>query len=103
MASSETRPEDFQAAADTLFSLTPQGSNRRLLPLAREGQALSIRDALLSPYETVSAKASLGRVCASPAVSCPPAIPIVVSGEIIGPEALELFQYYGVEQVNVVK
>ena len=31
------------------------------------------------------------------------AIPIVVSGEVIGPAALELFAAYGVETVSVVK
>ena len=46
---------------------------------------------------------ALGRVCAMPTVSCPPAIPIVVSGEVIGPAALELFAAYGVETVSVVK
>ena len=40
---------------------------------------------------------------ALPTVSCPPAIPIVVSGEVIGPAALELFAAYGVETVSVVK
>ena len=43
------------------------------------------------------------RVCALPTVSCPPAIPIVVSGEVIGPAVLELFTAYGVETVSVVK
>ena len=46
---------------------------------------------------------AVGRVCALPTVSCPPAIPIVVSGEVIGPAALELFAAYGVETVSVVK
>ena len=45
----------------------------------------------------------LGRVCGAPTVGCPPAIPIAVSGEQIGPEALELFRRYGVEQVEVLR
>ena len=44
---------------------------------------------------------ALGRVCALPTVACPPAIPIAVSGEAIGPAAVELFRLYGVEQVAV--
>lgn len=40
---------------------------------------------------------------APPTVGCPPAIPIAVSGEQIGPEALELFRRYGVEQVEVLR
>ena len=45
---------------------------------------------------------SLGRVCGLPTVGCPPAIPIAVSGERITPEALALFAYYGIEQVEVL-
>ena len=46
---------------------------------------------------------ALGRVCAMPTVSCPPAIPIVVSGETVPPEALPLFARYGIEKAAVVK
>jgi len=76
---------------------------RPALPLARGERAMSIRQAVFAPSETVPAAGSLGRVCASPTVSCPPAVPIAVSGEVIGRSALELFQYYGIERVEVVK
>ena len=46
---------------------------------------------------------ALGRVCAMPTVSCPPAIPIVVSGERVGPAAIELFTRYHVETVAVIR
>ena len=63
---------------------------------------LSVRQALFAPHETVPAEAALGRICGAPTVACPPAIPIAVSGERIGPEALALFRYYGVETVDVL-
>ena len=72
------------------------------LPLSRGEQVCSVREALFAPRETVPAAQSLGRVCGAPTVGCPPAIPIAVSGERIGPEALELFRRYGVEQVEVL-
>ena len=72
--------------------------------LARQAEPrLSVRQAVFAPQETIPAGSALGRVCALPTVSCPPAIPIVVSGEVIGPAALELFAAYGVETVSVVK
>lgn len=73
------------------------------LPVARGTRAMSVRQALFSPHETIPASRSLGRICAAPTVSCPPAIPIAVSGERIGPEALTLFAHYGVPMVDVVK
>ena len=54
-------------------------------------------------YTTVPAEESLGRVCGAPTVSCPPAVPVAVSGERIGAEALALFRYYGVKYVDVLK
>ena len=73
------------------------------LPLARGERVCSIREALFAPHETVPTGQALGRICGAPTVSCPPAIPIAVYGEIIGPEALALFRNYGVENVDVLK
>ena len=73
------------------------------LPLSRGERVCSVREALFAPRETIPAAQSLGRVCGAPTVGCPPAIPIAVSGERIGLEALELFRRYGVEQVEVLR
>lgn len=63
----------------------------------------SIRDAVFAQRETIPTESAEGRVSASPSVSCPPAIPIVVSGEIISKQAVQLFDYYGIETVEVIK
>ena len=57
---------------------------------------------MLAPRETVPAAEALGRVCGLPTVGCPPAIPIVVAGERITAQAMELFARYGVENVEVL-
>ena len=75
----------------------------KTLPQARGEQVVSIRQALFSPHELIPVEKALGRVCSAPTVSCPPAIPIAVSGERIGEEALELFGFYGVKHVDVLK
>ena len=63
---------------------------------------MSIREAIFSRSESVSVEAAEGRICGAPAVSCPPAIPIVVSGERISREAVELFCAYGIKTVRVL-
>ena len=78
-------------------------SQPKALPQARGKQMVSIRQALFAPHELIPTEDALGRVCGVPTVSCPPAIPIVVSGERIGKEALDLFCFYGVEYVDVLK
>lgn len=101
MATPENTPEELAQAAAALGQC-PGEANPPQLPLARGERACSIRQAAFSPRETVDAAHSLGRVCGLPTVGCPPAIPIAVSGERITPEALALFAYYGIEQVEVL-
>ena len=101
MATPENTPEELAQAAAALGQC-PGEANPPQLPLARGERACSIRQAAFAPRETVDAAHSLGRVCGLPTVGCPPAIPIAVSGERIIPEALALFAYYGIEQVEVL-
>ena len=65
--------------------------------------ACSIREAAFSPSETISVEDAVGRICAQSTVSCPPAVPIAVSGEIITKEDLTLFKKYGITEVEVIK
>jgi arginine/lysine/ornithine decarboxylase len=64
---------------------------------------MSIREACLSPWETVSVGDSVGRVLAGTDVACPPAVPIVVPGELIDNAAAERLKYYGAETCRVCK
>jgi arginine/lysine/ornithine decarboxylase len=63
---------------------------------------MSVRDAILSPSEAVSVEKSLGRVLSVCTVSCPPAVPILMSGEIIDENCINAFRYYGIRDVKVV-
>ena len=69
-------------------------------PAAR---ALSIREAALSPCETLPVERCLGRILAAATVGCPPAVPILVCGERIDEHALACFRYYGIETCTVVR
>jgi arginine/lysine/ornithine decarboxylase len=70
------------------------------LPLPR--QKMTIREAMLSPSEMIPVQQSVGRILAQETVSCPPAIPIAISGEEITGETLRLFLQYGIRSVSVV-
>ena len=69
-------------------------------PAAR---AMSIRDAALSPCETLPVERCPGRILAAATVGCPPAVPILVCGERIDEHALACFRYYGIESCTVVR
>ena len=60
------------------------------------------RKAMLSPSETVPVEDCIGRVLAQPSVSCPPAIPIAVSGEELTEDAVRAFRYWGIETCSVI-
>ena len=63
---------------------------------------ISVREAMLSEHEVVAVGDAVGRICASTSVSCPPAVPIAVCGEIITEEAVRLFERYNVTEISVV-
>ena len=65
--------------------------------------AMRPHEVLFRPFERIRAEESVGRILASPGVSCPPAVPIVICGERIDSRALELFRYYGINYCDVVK
>ena len=64
---------------------------------------LSIRRAMFSPLEELPVDRCLGRVLGDAHVACPPAVPILVSGERIDADALKCFRYYGVENCWVIR
>ena len=107
MATPQNREEDFRRLRDALLDIAkdvdPTAAPLSPLPLAKGEQRLSIRQALFAPQELLPREEALGRICAAPCVSCPPAIPIAVPGEVLGPDALSLMAHYGFETVAVVK
>ena len=72
-------------------------------PLIPPQRVMSVREALLSPAEVLPISECVGRVAAAATVGCPPAVPIVVSGEIIDEGAVACFRYYGIETCMVIK
>ena len=84
--------------------LQPEELAGEFVALAQQARAhCTIRQAVFAPQERIPVQQALGRICAMPTVSCPPAIPIAVSGEEITPAALELMQRYGVTEVSVLR
>ena len=64
---------------------------------------MSIREATMSPCEILPVRECEGRILARLGVSCPPAVPIGVCGEVITREMIEAFEYYGVNSVSIIK
>ena len=71
--------------------------------LEQSKKAMNVRQALFSSSITLDVSKSLGQVCSSVTVSCPPAILPVIPGEVINESSIEVMKYYGIETVRVVK
>jgi len=70
---------------------------------SRAEKAMSIRAATFSLRERLPVDECLGRVLASMSISCPPAVPVAVCGEVIDEATLACLKYYGITECEVVK
>ena len=103
MLTPETETAQLRGLTDFLLSLPPRAPIAERPPRRSAAKSvLTLREALLSPFETLPTERCLGRILASPCVGCPPAVPIAVCGEELDEAALALFRYYGVTELAVV-
>jgi len=103
MLTPENTDSDFEALLTSLFGFKKRIKEGMTIAVKPHERVITIRQAMLSPSEILSVEKTVGRICASPTVSCPPAVPIVVSGERITKEDIELFKFYGINYVSVLK
>ena len=103
MLSPNNSDEDMDKIENALLSIPKKEPIISQPPEYKQPEkAMSVRKAMLSPSENLPIDKCIGRTLTAPTVSCPPAVPIVVSGEIIDGNALERFKYYGIEKCSVV-
>lgn len=103
MVSGETTQEDLKALVLAMGEAPAKCHIPQSLPNLKPEPVLSVRKALFAEQEVVAVSEAVGRIAAAPLVSCPPAIPIVVSGERIDEDVVQWFLRYGVNTVAVVK
>ena len=104
MFTPEICEEEYGLIENALISLPAKGAIEEKPPVAgRSERKMSIREAIMSPSDEIDVEKALGRVLSNAAVSCPPAIPIAVCGELIDERAISCFEYYGIKTCRVVK
>ena len=103
MFTAENCASELQKIGDVLLNISAekQAAYEFSLPVLK--QAMSIRRAVFADYEIVDLADAVGRVCSMPLVGCPPAVPVVISGELIEAALLPVFRHYGIKKVAVVK
>ena len=104
MLTPETGKDGIARLREALFSIPKrQAITERPPEMGLPKKVMSIREAAMAAKETIPAEDSLGRILSDVSVSCPPAVPIVVSGERIDADAIRCFDYYGITTCTVVK
>ena len=104
MLTPENTEEEISLLSSALSSINIEASGKEepmALPMSE--RAMSIREAYMSSSERIKVTESLGRVSSAPTVSCPPAVPIVVAGEVIGSGHIDAFLRYGIDEISVIK
>lgn len=103
MFTPENSDEDLKKLKDALLSVKRKDALNTSFPkVQRLKKAMSIREALFSTAKEVDAKNAKGQILASYAVSCPPAVPIAICGEVIDESALKAFEYYNIKKIRIV-
>ncbi len=96
--------EGLHHLTDALTSIPRKEAIKHSAPnLSYPKIKMSIRDAALSPFEVLPAEQCCNRILSQASVGCPPAVPIVVSGEQIDENSIRCFDYYGIKNCKVVK
>ena len=96
--------EDFDRLENALSSLQrKQTIQKKVFKHLTPIRKMSVKEAIFSNQETVDIDDASDRILASVNVSCPPAVPILYSGEVIDQNAIEIMKYYNIEKCSVVK
>lgn len=103
MATPENSEDDYQKL-QTALGKNELGYGEQIVFGKVSGEKeMSIRRAVFAEHEIIPVSLAVGRICGSPTVSCPPAIPVVISGEVIDKEAVVILEHYGIQTIEVVK
>ena len=104
MFSTQNPPSDFEKVKNILTEIPRKESITTIPPESFiPKSAMSPRKALFIPSVKRQVKDCLGKVLCSVSISCPPAIPFIVCGEIINEKAIKLLEYYGVTECYTEK
>lgn len=64
---------------------------------------VSLREALMSECIRIPITSALGRIAGEITCPCPPGVPIVMPGELIGKNESDALLHYGIKEINVIK
>ncbi len=104
MLTPENGKSDIDLLVNALKAIEKKEKINEIPPKSQPRKRLmTLRKALFAESENIDASKSEGRILSQFNISCPPAVPIAVCGEVIDKTAVDAFRYYGIEHISVVK
>ena len=102
MFTPETDDDAYKKVIDAAGKCEKQITAENLsLPVPEKCKEIS--EAIFSDNEEIDVNDSVGRIVADTSVGCPPAVPVLVSGEKISEESVNIMKYYGINKIKVIK
>lgn len=102
--SAVTTASDTDKTAKILSAIPPKKALSIPAPAAiRPEKSLCMREAFFSPTEELPINKAAGRICGGINVPCPPGVPLIMPGETVDESTIQLFEYYGINSISVVK
>ena len=97
------REEDFKRTEALLDEVLIQNQPFTAFPIVPSEKVMSLREAFLSPKESVPVEKAEGRIAAQVKITCPPGIPLVMPGERLHKEIIKILKNSGIFVIGVVK
>lgn len=98
-------PETPDYVYDKLSEVLGVNNNANIPPqlsFTLPEKSMEIRDALFSDSESVDVENAVGRIVADTTVGCPPAVPVLVSGEVVTENSVKIMKHYGINTIKVI-
>ena len=104
MPSAQTTDKDFKKLLKILSEIPKKEPIIDLYPdFSLPKAAMSIKEAYNSARCEIDIDEALGKVAAENEIKCPPAVPIIIAGEIIDKSVISALKYYKWKKVKVIK
>ncbi len=96
--------QDFARLIAFAETFQPSASYRpAVLPEPRPVRVLSLREAALSPAESLPVRQAVGRVAARSEATCPPGAPVLLAGEAVDEATADYLLEKGIRTLSVVR
>lgn len=103
MASPMNDPADFDKVFDCLENLPSREAIKAIYPsVVRPVSRISIREASMKMGRLVPTESAIGCVAGFCKTSCPPAVPIVMCGEVIDEDVVRCLKAFGFDKIWIV-